>query len=179
LVHLYKELGYKEGAEVGTAEGRFAKAVCEANPGVKLHCIDPWEKYEGYNDFRETYYEPAEEKARKQLAPFDVNIIKKYSLDGAKDFEDKSLDFVYIDANHDVRHVIEDIDTWMPKVRPGGMISGHDWSESNRMWRYLQVLPAVHAYVWSWKIKPYFILGRDDRIEGEYRERYRSWFWIV
>lgn len=179
LPELFRELGFKEGAEIGTAEGTYAKAICEGVPGVKLHCVDSWEKYEGYNDFRETYYEPAERKTREKLAPYNCNIIKKYSLDAANDFEKESLDFVYIDANHDVRHVIEDIDEWKKKVRPGGIVSGHDWAESRRMWRYLQVVPALHAYTWAWRIKPWFVLGRDDRIPGEQRQRYRSWFFVV
>lgn len=179
LTGLFKELGFKEGAEIGVAEGTFSKAICIGNPGVKLHCIDPWEKYKGYNDFKETYFEPAEKTAREKLAPYNCDIIKKYSQDALKDFADKSLDFVYIDANHDVRHVIDDIDDWSKKIRPGGIISGHDYAESNRMWRYLQVVPALTAYTWAWRIKPWFVLGRDERIEGEVRQRYRSWFFIL
>ena len=43
-----KELGFREGAEVGVAEGLHAQVLCENNPGVKLHCIDTWRNYPGY-----------------------------------------------------------------------------------------------------------------------------------
>jgi len=43
-------------------------------------------------------------------------------------FQDGSLDLVYIDANHAYEHVIEDIRDWLPKVKPGGIIAGHDYN---------------------------------------------------
>ena len=60
------------------------------------------------------------------------NIIKirKRSVDAAKDFADGSLDAVYIDAEHDEASVREDIQTWRPKLKPGGLLCGHDfWIE--------------------------------------------------
>lgn len=57
------------------------------------------------------------------------NIIKirKSSIEAAKDFEDESLDVVYIDAEHDETSVRSDIQTWKPKVKKGGILSGHDF----------------------------------------------------
>ena len=57
------------------------------------------------------------------------NIIKirKSSVEAAKDFTDGSLDAVYIDAAHDEDSVREDIKTWRPKIKPGGILSGHDY----------------------------------------------------
>lgn len=178
LTKLYAELGYKEGAEIGVAEGTFSKSICENNLGVKLHCIDPWEKYPGYNDFAGDFFAQAEQKAREMLEPYNCNIIKKYSQDALKDISNKSLDFVYIDANHDVRHVIDDIDDWDKKVRDGGMISGHDWFISQSRPDILQVVYALDAYTKAWRINPWFVLGRDERLPNEKRERSRSWFWV-
>ena len=53
--------------------------------------------------------------------------IRKASVDVAKDFEDRSLDVVFIDANHDYIEVKKDIEAWLPKVKFGGIISGHDY----------------------------------------------------
>mgnify|MGYP001558848937 CR=1 FL=1 len=57
------------------------------------------------------------------------NIIKirKTSIEAAKDFENGSLDAVYIDAEHDEDSVREDIKAWRPKIKPGGILSGHDF----------------------------------------------------
>lgn len=57
------------------------------------------------------------------------NIIKirKSSVEAAKDFEDMSLDAVYIDAEHDFESVRADIKAWRPKLKFGGVLSGHDF----------------------------------------------------
>ena len=57
------------------------------------------------------------------------NIIKirKTSIEAAKDFEDASLDAVYIDAEHDEDSVREDVRAWRPKIKRGGILSGHDF----------------------------------------------------
>src|SRR3990167_8242140 len=70
--------------------------------------------------------------ARTKDVPNIVKI-KKTSVEAAKDFEDGSLDAVYIDAEHDEDSVREDIRTWRPKIKPGGILSGHDY-----------VLPYIH-----------------------------------
>lgn len=56
--------------------------------------------------------------------------IKKTSLEAARDFKDRSLDAVYIDAEHDEDSVREDIKTWRSKIKFGGFLCGHDFSEA-------------------------------------------------
>ena len=43
------------------------------------------------------------------------------------DFEDNSIDAIYIDGNHSYEAVIEDIKNWSPKVKQGGLIIGDDY----------------------------------------------------
>ena len=56
-----------------------------------------------------------------------VNPIRKPSVEAAKDFEDESIDFVYIDAGHTYKEVYEDLTSWIPKVKKGGFVGGHDY----------------------------------------------------
>jgi predicted O-methyltransferase YrrM len=49
------------------------------------------------------------------------------SVEASKTFEDKSVDFVFIDAGHTYEEVVEDIKSWLPKVKKGGFIGGHDY----------------------------------------------------
>lgn len=49
------------------------------------------------------------------------------SAESANCFEDESVDFVFIDASHYYETCKGDIEAWMPKVKPGGVISGHDY----------------------------------------------------
>lgn len=53
--------------------------------------------------------------------------IKKPSVEAAKDFEDRSLDAVYIDAEHDEDSIRADVKAWRPKIKFGGILSGHDY----------------------------------------------------
>jgi predicted O-methyltransferase YrrM len=55
-------------------------------------------------------------------------LLQAYSWDGAKAYQDGILDAVFIDASHLYVDVAKDIDAWLPKVKPGGIIAGHDFT---------------------------------------------------
>ena len=57
----------------------------------------------------------------------NVTKIRKLSMAAVNDFEDESLDAIYIDGNHRYDSVCNDINKWMPKLKNGGIISGHDY----------------------------------------------------
>jgi len=54
-------------------------------------------------------------------------ILRKDSVEAAGDVEDGSLDFVFIDADHSYEGALADIRAWVPKVREGGIVCGHDF----------------------------------------------------
>ncbi|NIV98148.1 class I SAM-dependent methyltransferase, partial [Candidatus Saccharibacteria bacterium] len=58
----------------------------------------------------------------------NVEFIKKTSMEAVKQFEDYSLDFVYIDAAHDFNNIMLDLIKWVPKVKIGGAVCGHDYN---------------------------------------------------
>ncbi|MCA9806745.1 MAG: class I SAM-dependent methyltransferase [Cyanobacteria bacterium HKST-UBA06] len=63
-----------------------------------------------------------------QLRLLDYVIpLKMRSAQAAKFFGDNSLDFVYIDGSHEYNDVLEDLNLWYPKVKPGGWFCGHDY----------------------------------------------------
>lgn len=57
----------------------------------------------------------------------DVQVAPMYSTQYANKFPDKSVDEVFIDGDHKYHSVIADIDAWLPKMKPGGIMSGHDY----------------------------------------------------
>lgn len=126
LAKHFNKLGLKIGVEVGVAEGIYSETLCKNIPGLKLFCVDPWGTYEGYVNYG-SLFEKRYQEAQKRLAPYDCTFVKKMSVDAIKDFKDESLDFVYIDGNHEYSYVLEDISLWTPKVRGGGVVSGHDY----------------------------------------------------
>ena len=127
LAKYFNQLGFKYGAEVGVYKGYYSEVLCKQIPGLKLLCIDSW------NSGRRI---PAKEAATQLLSSYNAIIIQKNSVDAAKDVEDGSLDFVFIDAGHTYKDVKEDIAVWTPKVRIGGIVSGHDYYELPDMIRY-------------------------------------------
>lgn len=57
-----------------------------------------------------------------------IHMVRDFSVNASKQFEDEYFDYVYIDADHSEQAVWEDISAWWPKVRSGGIIAGHDYS---------------------------------------------------
>ena len=56
-----------------------------------------------------------------------VKLIKGHSQDAVKNYEDESIDFCFIDGSHEYEDVKADILAYLPKVKKGGILSGHDY----------------------------------------------------
>lgn len=171
LPEFFKEMGFKVGAEIGVYKGGYSETLCKA--GLKLYSIDPW----FYPDlpFKNRGEEINYKRTQSRLAPYDCAVIRKTSMEAVKDFANDSLDFVYIDGNHDFMHTTEDIWEWSKKVKRGGIISGHDYIISGGDCHVKYVLD---AYTKALKIEKWYILGERFASNGEKRDKERSWFWI-
>jgi predicted O-methyltransferase YrrM len=163
IPRLFRELGFKVGAEVGVFEGEYAKWLLRGVPGLKLYAIDAWEDYKGYKDYHTGTIVKAYEKAKKNVEGFDCTLIKEWSVEASRKFLDESLDFVFIDGNHDYPHVVEDLQAWTPKVRKGGIVYGHDFDDysNKRRWKEMQVVYAVEGWTQAYKIDPWFVWTRN------------------
>jgi predicted O-methyltransferase YrrM len=114
--------------EVGSWKGRSTKALLDT--GKKVVAVDTWE---GSDDPRDL----TNEMARKEdvFAAFMKNVghyenlktLRKDSKKAAAQFNDKSVDMVFIDANHTYEAVLEDIKTWLPKAKR--ILCGHDYAD--------------------------------------------------
>lgn len=71
-----------------------------------------------------------EAELRGNLERFGVEatLLTEDSAEAARHFADESLDFVFIDADHQYDAVLRDLKAWWPKIKPGGRIGGHDYS---------------------------------------------------
>jgi hypothetical protein len=76
-----------------------------------------------------------------------VQMIRDYSVKAAEQVPDGSLDWVFIDANHSYRSVLEDLDAWAPKVKSGGLISGHDYGDDTNWPHWCEVKSAVDRWM--------------------------------
>lgn len=180
LTRLLADLQFNLGAEIGVERGIFSKRLCVVNPNLHLYCVDPWLAYKGYREHvSQSKLNAFYEEAQQRLKPFNCTFIRKTSVEAAKDIKDGSLDWVYLDGNHNLLHVVQDLYAWVPKVRAGGIIAGHDFLRRVNPVRYqCHVVEAVHAYTSAHMIRPWFVLGRKEIVEGELREKVRSFLWV-
>jgi predicted O-methyltransferase YrrM len=177
---LFREAGYKVGAEVGVYEGDFSLTLLTAHPKLELFCIDPWQSYDDYLDAMNGHDLPLSmRRTKEKLQGFNVHIMQEFSMKAVQHFANNSLDFVYIDANHNLPWVMDDIIQWEKKVRPGGIVSGHDYIRgTERRATTLMVVEAVNWYTELRSIKPWFLIGTKAKIAGQIRDDNRSWFWV-
>lgn len=171
LPEIFCNLGFKRGAEIGVLAGKYSARLCAKIPGLKLFSIDPWLAYKGYGEHgRQSKMEDFYATAQGRIAKYDCELIRKFSLDAVKDFENESLDFVYIDGNHDFQNVANDIVEWEKKVRIGGIVAGHDYRRFKPHQAYkCHAYHVVIAYTYTHDIKPWFVLEGDKS---------PSWFWV-
>lgn len=181
LAELFAELKFTKGAEIGVENGLYSEILCKANPNLHLFCIDPWKAaaYEPGVDGvdEQANFNQRYKAAKERLAPYRCTIVRKTSMAALKDFADETLDFVYIDGNHDFVNFVNDLHYWRKKVRQGGIVAGHDFA-TYPFRKYNHVKRALEAYVASYRMIPVFVVGSFAYQEGFIRDKYRSWFWV-
>lgn len=178
LPQFFVDMGYKVGVEIGVENGFFSEELSRV--GLKVYSVDPWIHCPNWRYQRtQAEMEKIYERAKKRLGKYPNNVIvRKYSMDAVNDFENESLDFVYIDGNHEFRYIAEDLYEWPKKVRKGGIISGHDYFTPVQR-EICAVAAIVNTYVEWFEIKKWYALGsRRQHPPGEIRECMRSWMWI-
>lgn len=175
LAELFADLGLDRGAEIGTAEGLFAETLLKANPRLRLFCIDAWQTHVGYRDYTiQNTLDDLYEKAKTRLGRYEgVSLIRKFSVEAAKDFEDGELDFVFLDCNHRFEFVVADIAAWLPKLRVGSLLAGHDYSHPKG--KQFGVVEAVTGWTKAYSIAPWFVLKGEYEAVGD---RSHSWLWV-
>jgi predicted O-methyltransferase YrrM len=71
------------------------------------------------------------ESLKEIVEKYNIIYFQKLSLEAYSLFSDNFFDCVYIDNDHRYEHVINEINFWLPKVKFGGIISGHDYLTSD------------------------------------------------
>lgn len=127
--------------EIGTWKGRSAyvlASVCKEK-GAKLICIDTFAGAtdRAYETYKEALANPElffKENAEKNLSEFldIITFIKEDSQTAHTKLDNGSLDFCFIDGDHDEPAVSNDLYNYLPKMKIGGCYAGHDYFEDNR-----------------------------------------------
>lgn len=154
LANIVEQNGLEFGAEVGVYAGDTITYLLEKFPRLVMYGVDSWARKPGDS---ETGPREPEVITRRRTARFGdrCRLIKAPSVEGAVHILDGALDFVFIDAKHSYRAVCQDIVAWLPKVRKGGWLTGHDIDRPDTVARAVaELLPGYETLahrVWSFR----------------------------
>ena len=140
--------------EVGTYQGQsaayMAVEIANSKKKIQFDCVDKWkwcwssiEKADEDDDSKKIKGGAIYNNFLLNTFPVRdyINPIKEWSADAALLYEDKSVDFVFIDARHTYDMVTLDIESWLPKVKDGSVLAGHDYFD-----KFPEVIQAVDDY---------------------------------
>jgi hypothetical protein len=119
--------------EVGTWLGKSATymgvEIFNSNKKIKFDCVDTWKGSPEHQSNPEVINDTLYDSFLENIKPVKdiITPVRATSLSAATLYPDNSLDFVFIDANHDYENVTADILAWYPKVKSGGVLGGHDY----------------------------------------------------
>eukprot|EP00908_Phaeocystis_cordata_P008018 Transcript_18687.p1 GENE.Transcript_18687~~Transcript_18687.p1 ORF type:complete len:312 (+),score=79.95 Transcript_18687:94-1029(+) len=127
-------------AELGVFRGEFSEKNLKKWRGALYVMIDSWRPSDCINGnsshcvygagYDREQYDLRETKLRMARNPgFERRhrIVQNTTAAAAALFADGSLDWIYLDATHTYAEARQDLETWYTKVRPGGLVSGHDY----------------------------------------------------
>jgi hypothetical protein len=169
LATYFNDKGFRVGAEVGVGDGLYAKTLLERISGLCLYGIDPWDNGGG-NRRGEASYLATMTHLKGFVASGAFVPVRKLSVAAAADFLDGMLDFVFIDAAHDYKNVTQDLEAWTLKVKPGGIVSGHDYYNVKNWPKTTGVTQAVNDYVTAHGIKLEVIGWDRKNPDGDSRQ---------
>ena len=124
--------------EIGSWKGRstsFIGPVCMEND-TRLVCVDHWR---GSNDMLAERYaatlavEDVEQtfRANMEALGIDVEVLCESSSDAAARFAPRTVDRVFLDGSHDGPSVAEDLLLWSDRLKPDGVLAGHDYDDKH------------------------------------------------
>jgi len=160
--------------EVGVKNGEYFSQLIKNNPRISV-AVDVWDQYThpnqndlGYDIQEIKHFENVFRNTFK-----NTTILKMDSVLAAGTFENNTFDLVYIDADHTYESVKKDLYAWYPKVKSGGIFSGHDYCEyyiecSNTKFGVVQ---AVDEFVNEFKLKDSFCITKN----GSPEDYWKSW----
>jgi hypothetical protein len=143
-------------AEIGVWKGDFSAEILRVVEPRKLHLIDPWKYQEAYGRalygglagsqaFMEDVYDSVIARFGNEIENGTVEVHREFSAEAAAQFPDSYFDFVYVDGNHVYEYVMQDLISYLPKLKIGSLLAGDDYHD--RGWFEGGVKRAVDEFV--------------------------------
>jgi predicted O-methyltransferase YrrM len=130
LAELLKDKINPVGLEIGCSEGDTSIFLLSSNPNLRLISIDPYVEYLDWNGNQLNDRPNLFHKTKERLSSYSNRfvLIRDYSDNAISQFENESLDFIFIDGLHTYEQVKKDCENYYSKIKPGGLFSGHDYN---------------------------------------------------
>lgn len=134
--------------EVGSYAGESAELFADSGKFGRIYCVDSW-AFEGAAAV-ESRFDEMLQRTNEAHAPNRIRLsqprigpglivkLKGTSKLVSQAMRVSQIDFAYIDASHTYENVLADIRAWLPRVKRGGWIGGHDYN-----WKFPGVIRAV------------------------------------
>ncbi len=165
------------GVEVGAGNGATSEFLLREIPSLQMTLVDCWCSFKKGSDYwnsgdrcsrfdeqtQRQHHEEAQNRVR--FAQGRGRLLQAYSLEAAGAFENESVDFAFIDADHTFEAVDNDLKAWWPRVKPGGVILGKDYGHRRDSIGQWGISDAVHAFAERHKVKVYCEGARVWRID--------------
>lgn len=114
-------------AELGVDQGVFTEQILSRATPRKLHLIDSWASERFHTGLKSAI----EEKFRDRIAQGSLQIHRGLSTELLPTFAEGYFDWVYIDTDHKYGTTRDELKLAAGKVKPGGLIAGHDYTPGN------------------------------------------------
>jgi hypothetical protein len=170
LHELLRDKNPKVGAEIGIQRGIMTVEVLRIFPSIKTYyAIDPWLWYPEYDKtlrkklrgkWDQTFMNKNFKEYKNRTFPFKnkIKTLKMFSNKAAQYIPDNSLDFCFIDGNHSKENVKEDINLYIPKMKSGGLLGGHDYGRQvggvkqavNEIFKEDEFFLGLNKTWWKW-----------------------------
>jgi hypothetical protein len=151
LIDFIKENKIRKFVEVGVWKGWSCKRILRSTAGIleEYWAVDPWEVMDDEGTSRTqrrrtkwNWDEYHKHTCSLMLYFPQLKVLRTTSEQASTIFADKYFDLVYIDAIHTFKCLNADIGYWLPKIKTGGFIGGHDYG--SHRW------PGVEEAVTKW-----------------------------
>ncbi|MFT5666939.1 MAG: O-antigen/teichoic acid export membrane protein [Vicingaceae bacterium] len=153
------------GTEIGVHRGEFSRYLLSNAKPSKFHLIDPWKWFDSEEYSATLYggnkggkqanmdlrYSKVQKLLQNEISSGQVQVHRMLSTDAARNIEDNSLDWIYIDGDHSYKGVMDDLEFYYPKIKKGGFIIGDDYDKEN--WYGDDVIIAVADFVKKYKVE--------------------------
>jgi len=119
------------GSWKGTSSAYMAVEIINSGKSIRFDCVDTWQGSEEIQHKSDLYIQQNElyDHFISNMKPVEgkYNAVRLASVAASELYDDASLDFVFLDAGHRYEDITADIKAWQPKVKPGGILAGHDY----------------------------------------------------